>query len=80
MVSASLYHHFLTKEEMLHAIVRKSLLELVERALDIASQPTDRPTNWTHYGQRAYSWQRLSCGRERHRRANCNMDTGKATV
>lgn len=41
MVSASLYHHFLTKEEMLHAIVRKPLLELVERALDIASQPTD---------------------------------------
>jgi AcrR family transcriptional regulator len=41
IVSASLYHHFLTKEEMLHEIVRGPLLRLAKCAVTIAHQPTD---------------------------------------
>jgi AcrR family transcriptional regulator len=41
IVSASLYHHFSTKEEMLHEILRGPVLQHAEQAPQIARQPID---------------------------------------
>jgi AcrR family transcriptional regulator len=41
IVSASLYHHFATKEEMLHEILRDPVLQHAERAPTIAQLPID---------------------------------------
>ena len=40
IVSASLYHHFLTKEEILHEILRAPLTSFARATLKIASAPT----------------------------------------
>jgi TetR/AcrR family transcriptional regulator, cholesterol catabolism regulator len=41
ILSGSLYHHFATKEEMLHEIVRDAVQQLRDNALRIANLPVD---------------------------------------
>src|ERR1700756_3996535 len=41
ILSGSLYHHFATKDEMLHEIVRDAVLQVKDNAIRIASAPLD---------------------------------------
>lgn len=41
ILSGSLFHHFATKEEMLHEIVRESALQMRDKTLRIAKAPAD---------------------------------------
>jgi AcrR family transcriptional regulator len=41
ILSGSLFHHFTTKEEMLHEILREAVLQMRDNAIRIASAPLD---------------------------------------